>query len=90
MIGQRVSCYVNDDPCNGPLKPNTEYRIWYQLHSGDAVADYDFNVFIKTGIIIIKFHELWDPLNTYFHHGNDEDKVGIDIVVYGIVNLGHH
>ena len=44
-----MECEIDDDPCNGPLKPNTLYLIRYQLLSGDAVADYDFGVFIKTG-----------------------------------------
>ncbi len=35
-------CGPNDNPCNGPLKAASQYKIRYQLFSGTAVADYDF------------------------------------------------
>ena len=45
-----IICTPNDNPCNGPLEPNTEYRIQYQLFSGKMKADYDFfNNTITTG-----------------------------------------
>ena len=44
-----MECEIDDDPCNGPLEPNTLYLIPYQLLSGEVVADYDFEVLIKTG-----------------------------------------
>lgn len=63
LLGENTECEVDDDPCNGPLEPNTQYWIWYQLHYGDAVADYDFEVVLKTGMIMYvlsPFHILYN------------------------------
>ena len=46
-----MSCSSTDDPCNGPLEPNTEYAIRYRLYSGTDVVHYDFGVVEKTGMM---------------------------------------
>ncbi len=35
-------CGPADNPCNGPLKSMSQYKVRYQLFSATAVADYDF------------------------------------------------
>ena len=42
MLGGGEECAPTDDPCNGPLSPDAEYKMRYQLFDGDSVADYDF------------------------------------------------
>ena len=37
-----AECGPNDNPCNGPLKAGSRYKVRYQLFSGSAMADYDF------------------------------------------------
>ena len=42
VVGGDEVCGPMDDPCNGPLAPESEYFVRYTLFSGDQQTDYDF------------------------------------------------
>ena len=41
-VGGTDVCGPTDNPCNGPLVPDSEYRVRYTLFSGSQSTDYDF------------------------------------------------
>ena len=41
-VGGIEACRPNDNPCNGPLTPGSDYRVRYRLFSGDQSTDYNF------------------------------------------------
>lgn len=43
VVGGTADCGPNDNPCNGPLKPGSDYAVRYRLFSGDNEQDYDFS-----------------------------------------------
>ena len=41
-VGGDKNCRPTDNPCNGPLTPDSQYLVRYALFSGDERTDYDF------------------------------------------------
>lgn len=43
VVGGNIECGPEDDPCNGPLAPGSNYAVRYRLYSGEEFTDYDFS-----------------------------------------------
>ena len=44
QVGGDENCLPTDNPCNGPLNPESEYSVRYRLFSEDGVGvDYPFS-----------------------------------------------
>ena len=41
-VGGTQECGPGVSPCNGPLEPESDYRVRYRLFSGNQSVDYDF------------------------------------------------
>ena len=50
-MGGSEDCGPEDEVCNGPLDPDTEYNVRYRLFSGELASDFPFaeDVFFSTG-----------------------------------------
>ena len=42
VVGGNEDCGPTDNPCNGPLAPESEYFVRYTLFSGGQPTEYDF------------------------------------------------
>ena len=42
-VGSNIVCGPQDNPCNGPLTPGSNYAVRYRLFTGEEFTDYDFS-----------------------------------------------